>query len=220
MDRPLLVVDPSVGWPETQGVAEVVRAWDGPAHVWTPVLDPATAPEDAGAYAAAVLLGSRASVHDRAPWLDALSAILGATFLGETPRPFLGVCFGHQWLAAALGAEVRFAREDHGKIVGVRTTRCDRSRLAPGRGDLRVVASHREVVTGAPPGFRVTATREDCAVDAFEHAERPWFGVQFHPEAREDFARSAGIAPAAIDGRVRDDGMAVLRGFAAIARRV
>jgi len=61
--------------------------------------------------------------------------------------------------------------------------------------------------------FRVVADRGTSAFDAFEHGEREVFGVQFHPEARGDFARSAGIDPAEIDARLIDDGRRLLSAF-------
>ena len=42
--------------------------------------------------------------------------------------------------------------------------------------------SHGDHVDVAPPGYRVTASSDNSPVAAFEHAERPLFGVQFHPE--------------------------------------
>jgi len=50
-------------------------------------------------------------------------------------------------------------------------------------------------------------------VDGFEHPTLPIFGFQFHPEAREEFARRAGFAPAEIDERLTRDGRRVLAAF-------
>lgn len=98
--------------------------------------------------------------------------------------PMLGVCLGHQTIAAALGASVVRAREPmHG-----RTSRVDH------RGDglfaglpspLTVCRYHSLVVdpTTLPSELTVTATTTDGTVMAFEgRADRLW-GVQFHPEA-------------------------------------
>jgi GMP synthase-like glutamine amidotransferase len=164
-------------------------------------------------FAAVVVLGSQSSVHDDAPWVRILRDVLGPVVSGTIDRPLLGVCYGHQWLAHEVGGDVEFARPDGSKIVGIAETRFDGGRLLPGRHVLRVVVSHREVVTRIPDDFRPTAVRAECAIDAFEHRERPLFGVQFHPEARDEFARSAGIEPARIDDRVRADSTRVLRAF-------
>ena len=51
------------------------------------------------------------------------------------------------------------------------------------------------------------------ACDGLEHETLPIFSFQFHPEARDDFARHAGIDPAAIDDRVREDSRRLLDAF-------
>jgi GMP synthase-like glutamine amidotransferase len=192
--------------------------WDGPSTVWAPALDPdGPSPRSAEPFAAVVLLGSRASVHDDGPWIRRLRDVLGPIVSGDVDRPFLGVCYGHQWLAHEAGGTVGVAIPDGSKIVGVADTRFQGGRLLPEGRVLRVIVSHREAVTRIPERFLVTATRTDCAIDALEHAERPLFGVQFHPEARDDFARSAGFDPALIDERVRSDSAAVLRAFLGLA---
>jgi GMP synthase (glutamine-hydrolysing) len=212
--RPLLVIDPSTSWPETQGVAVVTDLWDGPTTVWTPALDPdGDGPRGVDPFAAVILLGSRASVHDDAPWIRVLRDVLGPVVRGQVERPLLGVCFGHQWLAHELGGEVASARADGSKIVGIGETRFAGGRLLPGDHVLRVVVSHREVVAALPDDLQSTAARDECAIDAFEHRDRPLFGVQFHPEARDEFARSAGFEPDHVDRRVRADSTRVLRAF-------
>jgi anthranilate synthase component II len=98
--------------------------------------------------------------------------------------PMLGVCLGHQAIAAALGGQIVRAPEPrHG-----RTSRVDHT--ASGLFDaipspLTVCRYHSLVVDDAtlPPELRVIARSEDGASMAMEHATQPLFGVQFHPEA-------------------------------------
>ena len=42
--------------------------------------------------------------------------------------------------------------------------------------------SHGDHVDVPPPGYRVTASSDNSPIAAFEHSQRPLFGVQFHPE--------------------------------------
>lgn len=214
MSRSLLVVDPSLAWPETQGVAEVAALWGGPVHVWTPALDPATRPSGTVRdHAGVVLLGSRASVHDELAWRPGLDEFLVPALSNEAGRPFLGVCFGHQWLAHVAGGEVAFARPGRDKIVGVQRTKFEPGRWFRDGATLSVVVSHREVVTRVPAGYRPVASREDSRFDALEHVEAPVWSVQFHPEARDEFASNAGIDPATVDPRTIADSRRVLRAF-------
>lgn len=215
----LLVIDPSMDRPETEGVAGIAARWPGESVVREPALrgdgpTPGTGHDLAGV----VLLGSRASVYDDLPWAAALSEWLRPILTGETPVPLLGVCYGHQLLAHLLGGEVAFMTGDHAKRVGVEVSEVRGSRLLPD-ADLRVVVSHREIVTRLPPTCRAMARRPGVDVDGFEHADLPIFGVQFHPEARGEFAGRAGIPLVEIDARLERDSGRVIDAFLRLARR-
>ncbi|HEX6844550.1 MAG TPA: glutamine-hydrolyzing GMP synthase, partial [Actinomycetota bacterium] len=95
--------------------------------------------------------------------------------------PVLGICYGHQLMAQALGGEVGATgdREYGGTALHV---------TEPGvlLQDLpatdTVWMSHGDAVTRVPDGFRVTATTDAIPVAAMEDRERGLFAVQFHPE--------------------------------------
>ncbi|HEX6852128.1 MAG TPA: gamma-glutamyl-gamma-aminobutyrate hydrolase family protein [Candidatus Polarisedimenticolaceae bacterium] len=218
----LLVIDPSIVWPEDAGVAEIVADWPGTHRVIRPALEPATAlrPGDPYDADAVVVMGSRASVHDPHPWLADLGAWLDPLISGALRRPLLGICFGHQLVAARAGAPVGRLHEDGAEERGVQTTRFSGSRLAPD-GPMRIVASHGEVVRSRPRGFRVTASRERVAIDALEHDTLPVFSVQFHPEARAEFLARRGMPPGPQDELAFEEQARFLAAFrrAAIAEK-
>lgn len=100
--------------------------------------------------------------------------------------PVLGVCLGHQGIAHHLGGRVVRAPEiQHGKTDLVRVA--PDARLFRGLPDrVQVMRYHSLVAERAslPEALRVTAdTEAHGLVMAFEHRERPLFGVQFHPES-------------------------------------
>ena len=98
-------------------------------------------------------------------------------------RPILGVCLGHQCIAAAYGASiVRARRPMHGKTSAVRH---DGRGVFAGLPDpLTGMRYHSLVVDEAtlPPELLVTA-RTDGEVMGLRHAREAVEGVQFHPES-------------------------------------
>jgi len=219
--RPLWIIDPSVSCPETQGVQQILAGWPGPSRLFQPVLVPGDGPDPRSGYdtAGVVLMGSAVSVHERLPWLQALAEWLRPIVEGVRDVPLLGICFGHQLLAHLAGAQVDFLDERKTKRLGVETTRLNRSRLLPDADELRVVVSHREIVRNVPKGFCGVATREGVVVDGLEHDSRPLYSFQFHPEARDEFARRTGMAEEQIDDRLRVDSDGLLDAFRQLVLR-
>jgi GMP synthase (glutamine-hydrolysing) len=120
-----------------------------------------------------VLSGGPSSVYDpNAPLCDPHALDLGV--------PVLGICYGMQWLARALGGRVeRAERREYGP-ADLRIGRA--SKLFTGLGPrLKVWESHGDHVVGLPAGFHITAQTEN-AVAAIENAEGRFYGVEFHPE--------------------------------------
>jgi len=98
--------------------------------------------------------------------------------------PMLGVCLGHQAIAAAFGGNVVRAPEPvHGRTSLISH---DGSPLFAGvPNPCRVTRYHSLVAdeSSLPENLRVTARTNDGLIMAFEHDRLPVFGVQFHPEA-------------------------------------
>jgi len=98
--------------------------------------------------------------------------------------PILGVCLGHQAIAAALGARIVRAREPvHGRTSPVHH---DAVNLFAGiESPMAAARYHSLVVDPAtlPAGLTVTARDDSGTVMAIEHASDKLYGVQFHPES-------------------------------------
>ena len=119
--------------------------------------------------------------------------------------PTLGICYGMQLMARELGGTVEANDvSEYGKAdVELDSTGTLFHDLA---ADQVVWMSHRDSVTAAPTGARVTASSETTPIAAFEDPEQGLYGVQFHPEVvhtpqgqriLESFLYDvAGVAPA------------------------
>jgi len=96
--------------------------------------------------------------------------------------PVLGICYGLQGMAQALGGEVAHTgTREYGKTE-LHVTQPSSVLFESLPEDQTVWMSHGDVVTRAPDGFQVTASSEASPVAAFEDRERGLYGVQFHPE--------------------------------------
>lgn len=132
--------------------------------------------------AGVVITGSHAMVSEREPWSEALVPWLRTAVQQRTP--VLGICYGHQLLAHALGGEVN--RHPQGVEIG--TVTVERHAAAaddPLLGDLPdtfpAQAVHWQSVRQLPPGAVRLAGSAHEASHAFRVGARAW-GVQFHPE--------------------------------------
>ncbi|MEE4109881.1 MAG: glutamine-hydrolyzing GMP synthase [Halieaceae bacterium] len=103
--------------------------------------------------------------------------------------PILGICYGMQTLAAQCGGRVEASPTSEFGYAQIRTVGDDRlfhdirDHLdADGAGLLDVWMSHGDKVVELPEDFLVTAETDSCPIAAMAHRERPWFGIQFHPE--------------------------------------
>jgi len=96
--------------------------------------------------------------------------------------PVLGICYGQQLLCRLLGGEVAAAtgRREYGHAV---LHVSDAGELFHGLpADLKVWMSHGDRVEDTGGAFRVLARTDSAPLAAVRHAERPLYGIQFHPE--------------------------------------
>ncbi|WP_144905000.1 type 1 glutamine amidotransferase [Halobellus captivus] len=133
---------------------------------------------------AVVVTGSSSSVYWDREWIRPLVAYVADA--DERGLPILGVCYGHQVLATALGGRV----EDMGRYeIGYREiTKVADDELLGGVPDtFTAFTTHSDAVTELPPDATLLA-ENDYGVHAFRRGVA--WGVQFHPEYDPETARA------------------------------
>jgi GMP synthase-like glutamine amidotransferase len=124
---------------------------------------------------------SRSSAYDPLPWRSDAEELLRR--IVATERPYVGICFGHQLLAQALGAPVE--RAPDGWQVGVHDYALvgHHAWMDPAPASIALIASHQDQVTALPDGATLLAREADggCPVAGFTVGARAWT-LQPHPE--------------------------------------
>ena len=214
--KPVLVVD--FGAQYAQLIARRVRE----ANVYSEIVPHnISAAEVAQKNPAAIILsGGPSSVYEEnSPRLDAKILELGI--------PVLGICYGFQVLAQALGGRVdKTGKREYGatdlKLSSGGT-------LLASQPELQVCwMSHGDQVMEAPSGFEVLASTATTPVAAFENLDKRIFGVQWHPEVKHSeqgqqvlknfLYEGAGIEPSWNSGNVIAEQVEKIRAQVGTAR--
>ncbi len=129
-----------------------------------------------------LISGSHAMVTDRLDWSVFLEQWLPS--MVSAGVPILGVCYGHQLLAQALGGEVHYHPDGReiGTVDLLLSAEANADPLFEGLPKhLLAQATHAQSVLRLPPGACLLAGNDFEPHHAFRVGERAW-GVQFHPE--------------------------------------
>lgn len=129
---------------------------------------------DPDAYDGYLFTGSRHGVYEQLPWIAPAEAFIRAAM--ATDRPCVGICFGHQLMAQALGGKVEKARAGWGLGMLPYTFRHDGAERT-----ITMPAIHQDQVVEKPPGAIVVAENVHCPHAGLRY-QGPGLSFQFHPE--------------------------------------
>jgi GMP synthase-like glutamine amidotransferase len=123
--------------------------------------------------------GSRHSVYDAVDWIEPLKAFVRD--IHDTGKTFVGICFGHQLLAQALGGEVTKAEQGWG--IGVLDMDIVQPEpwMQPAQNHCAIQYMHGDQVQHLPPESTLLAVAPHCPVAMFKVRET-MLGIEGHPE--------------------------------------
>jgi GMP synthase-like glutamine amidotransferase len=142
-------------------------------------------PPDPGDHDAYLITGSPAGVYDSLPWIAPLM-----DFIREAKASrMVGICFGHQAMAEALGGHVEKSPKGWGAGLH-RYSIVHREPWMDGAQTIAVPASHQDQVIVQPPNTQVVATSAFTEFAALSWTDRAAISFQFHPEFTPAFAKA------------------------------
>jgi len=160
------------------------RAGHDFAFETVPVFDGAPMP-DAASLDGIVITGSAAGVYEDHAWLEPLRGFIRNAY--DLRTPMLGVCFGHQIMADALGGDVRKSEKGWGlgrHVYGVR----QRPAFMTGAPELLAVAcSHQDQVIVPPAEAEVILASDFTPNAGLAYRNGAALSFQPHPEFDDDY---------------------------------
>ena len=153
----------------------VYRVWEGELPVATGECD------------AWLTSGSRVSVFEDEEWIRDFGEFIQALHTDE--RKTVGICFGHQMIAQALGGETRRAESGWGIGVQPVTIHEQKHWMQPPMESCRLLFTHQDQVMSLPEGAVLVGSAEHCPNAMFTIGDHI-LSIQGHPEYSRPYLRA------------------------------
>lgn len=136
-------------------------------------------PKNINQYECFVVNGSRHSVYEEIDWIIKLKKLVREIYAAN--KKYIGICFGHQLLAEALGGKV--AKAEAGWNVGVHGFHIVKKEkwMHPFKNNLNLLMMCQDQVHMLPKNSTILADTANCPVGMFM-VEKHMLGLQAHPE--------------------------------------
>lgn len=138
-----------------------------------------------------LITGSKSSAYDDEPWIIKLQGFIGS--LHNQHKKLIGICFGHQLIAHALGGLTQ--KSENGWGVGNVVSKIEKAKVWMGDENAQfnnnlfsLLVSHQDQVAELPDQAILIASSEYCPIASFQIASHI-LTFQGHPEFSEDYLK-------------------------------
>jgi GMP synthase (glutamine-hydrolysing) len=130
--------------------------------------------------------GSRFSVYDNMPWIERFKDFIKELY--ENNVKFIGICFGHQMIAEALGGKCSESKKGWG--LGVKTAFIHQKQpwMKPPLDSYRLIFTHKDQIETLPPESKVLGGNDHCEYSVITLGSH-FLGIQGHPEFTAPFVK-------------------------------
>ena len=141
-------------------------------------------PDDIHDCDAYLITGSKSSAYEDEDWIHRLKQFV--VDCSAQRKKLLGICFGHQLIADALGGKVE--KSDKGWGVGMASSRVTQKPhwLVPDQQQFNLLVNHQDQVVELPRNASLVATNEFCPIASYQ-VDNAVLTFQGHPEFNRDY---------------------------------
>ncbi|MTI12719.1 glutamine amidotransferase-related protein [Sansalvadorimonas verongulae] len=133
-----------------------------------------------------LITGSRYSAYDALPWIPALKKFVQRLY--QEKRKLIGICFGHQVMAEALGGKVTLSEKGWGVCMSFNKVCTHKHWMEPAREDFNLLVSHQDQVTTLPADAQILAGSDFCPNYMIQYGDH-FLSIQGHPEFSPTYAK-------------------------------
>jgi len=133
-----------------------------------------------------LITGSKFSAYDKDQWISKLKALI--VELVKHQKKLVGICFGHQVIANALGGEVKKSKKGWGVGCMLSDIKINKNWLKPIEKSFNLLVSHQDQVIKMPANAILVAGNNFCPVSSFIISDCV-LCFQGHPEFNESYLK-------------------------------
>lgn len=144
-------------------------------------------PTDIHAVDAYLITGSRHGVNDGYAWISQLEEFI--RLLYDSQKKVIGICFGHQLIAKALGGKVIKSPDGWGVGMSQNQMILHKTWMNPFQQQINLLVSHQDQVIELPAGAEVLSTSDFCPYYMLQIGAH-FFTIQGHPEFTKAYSKA------------------------------